>query len=160
MRKSALPAFLLCLLATSCAKDAAELAQDVGVIPAGCGANGARMQATIDGASYCASAHVHAIGTDDAVVVTGVDLAGNTLVLQADTLGVGDHLISEAQNGLLYMHMGTAYVVGPQQTGTLSITQHDPAARALKASFNASVYNEASGATRAVQGDIDVVYSE
>ena len=160
MLKYTTPAFLFCLLITSCAKDTAEVAQDLGVIPAGCGSNGARMQATIDGATYCASAHVHAVGTDDAVVVTGVDLTGNSLILQADTLGVGDHLISEAQNGLLYMHMGTAYVVGPQQTGTLSITHHDPATRTLKASFNASVFNEASGAIRAVQGDIDVVYSE
>lgn len=160
MHKSALPALLLSLLITSCAKDTTELAQDVGVIPAGCGTNGARMQATVDGASYCASAHVHAVGTDDAVVVTGVDLAGNSLILQADTLGIGDHLITEAQNGLLYMHLGTAYIVGPQQTGTLSITHHDPATRTLKAAFNASLFNEASGATRTVQGEIDVVYSE
>lgn len=160
MHKYALPAILLCLLATSCAKETTELAQEVGIIPAGCGSNGARMQATIDGASYCASAHVQAVGSDDAVVVTGVDLAGNSLILQADTLGIGDHLISEAENGLLYMHLGTAYVVGPQQSGTLTITHHDPATRTLRASFNASVFNEASGATRAVQGDLDVVYSE
>jgi hypothetical protein len=153
-----IPLFLaIALVLASCAKD--ELAREVGLVPATCGTDGARLSATVNGSSYCASAQLVATGDSTTVIVTGVDLSGSTLVLQFDTLAVGTHVVTEAANGLLYMHNGTGFVVGPGQTGTLQITAHDASAHRLKAHFEAVLFNEASGTTRSVEGEVDVTYT-
>jgi hypothetical protein len=135
---------------TACVKDTEDLAQDLGVIPNGCGSDGARFQATVDGNSYCASAQVIATGEGFSVTVTGVDLTGNTLVLQEMT---------EASNGLLYMESGTTYVMLPGNTGTLTITEADTTAHILKATFDAILHNDASGDARHLAASLDVVYT-
>lgn len=162
MRTSQLAFFLFfavigCL--TACVKDTDDLAQALGVIPNGCGTDGARFQATVDGNSYCASAQVFATGEGFSVMVTGVDLAGNTLVLQADSIAVGQQEMTAASNGLLYMESGTTYVMLPGNTGTLNINEADTTAHILKATFDAIIHNDASGAARHVEASLDVVYS-
>lgn len=144
---------------TACAKDTTELAQDVGILPSTCGSDGARVQATIDGASYCGNAQIIATGSEGTVIVTGVDLSGSTLVVQADSLAVGEQAITDATNGVLYMQGNTPYVVMPGQPGTLTITQVDTTAHLLKANFSVTLHNEMSGGTHAVQGSLDVVYT-
>lgn len=144
---------------SGCAKDTAELAQDAGILPSTCGSDGARIQATIDGASYCGSAQVIATGSEGTVIVTGVDLTGSTLIIQADSLVVGEQAITDATNGVLYMHNSAPYVVMPGQPGTLTITHVDTSAHVFKANFNVTLHNEMSGGTHAVQGSVDVVYT-
>lgn len=144
---------------TSCMKDQQEVAQDVGLLPSGCGSDGARLEASVDGVGYCANMQLLATGSDGSVIVTGVDLEGNTLVLQFDELAVGAHVISEASNGALYMQLGLTYIVAPGTEGQLIITTHDPEAHRLKASFDVPLFNETNGVTRVVSGDLDVVYS-
>lgn len=148
------------LLLAGCMKDTEELAQDMGVLPSTCGSAGARMQATIDGSSYCATGQVIATSDGSSAVVTGVSLLGTTLVLQLDSLGLGTQAMTEASNGLLYMENGTSYTIMSPDQGSLSITHVDTVARALKADFEAVLRNEMSGATRAVQGSLDVVWAE
>ena len=145
---------------TACQKDTTEVAQDVGVLPQGCGSDGARLQATVDGNSYCASAQVVAVGEGFSVTVTGVDLTGNTIILQADSIGMGTQPITEANNGILLIQNGTTYVVLPGNSGTLHITEADTTAHVFKASFDVTLQNDVSGQSRAVQGSLDVVYTE
>lgn len=147
------------LFLTSCEKDTEERAQDAGILPTTCGSDGARLQATVDGSSYCGSAQLIAMGEDSTVIVTGIDLTGNTLVVQADELVVGEQVVTDASNGVMYMQGNTPYVVMPNDPGTLTITQADTTAHVLKASFNVPLHNEMSGGTRAVQGTLDVVYT-
>ena len=111
--------FVIALPFQSCVKDTAEIAQEVGLLPAGCGSDGARLQATVGGSSYCATAQLLAVGGEGSVMLTGVDLSGNTLILQLDTLGVGTHAITEASNSMLYMQTGSSFVSGPDSEGTL-----------------------------------------
>lgn len=158
-RRSLLIAGLLPLLA-SCLKDSEDLAQQAGLLPESCGSAGARLQATIGGSSYCASGHVQAVGDAHGVVVTGVSLAGVTLIVQLDSVALGTQAITEAANGILYMENGTAYTVLPGQSGALTITAADTAAHALKAGFSATLGNELSGQTRAIQGDLDVIWAD
>ena len=146
-----------CLAA--CVKDTEDLAQDLGVLPNGCGTDGARFQATVNGDSYCASAQVIATGEGFSVTVTGVDLTGNTLILQADSIAVGQQEMTEAGNGLLYMESGTTYVMLPGNTGTLTITEADTTAHILKATFDAILHNDASGDARHLAASLDVVYT-
>jgi hypothetical protein len=150
---------LLALSLVSCAKDSVDVAQDLGLLPNTCGSDGARMQASVDGDSYCANAQIIATGDGAAVIVTGVALSGGTLVLQLDTLAIGDHAMTEAANGVLYMQHGTSYTIAPGASGTLSILIHDAQTRRLKATFSAPVFNELNGLTKQLQGEVDVTYS-
>jgi hypothetical protein len=150
---------LLVISFSACGKEALDVAQDVGILPSGCGSDGARLQASVDGEDYCASAQVLAIGDGTSVMITGLDLLGNTLVLQLDTLGVGEHAMTEAANGVLYMESGNSYTVAPDVSGVLSISSHDPATRTLKASFAVPVYNALNGVTKQLQGNLEVGYS-
>ncbi len=152
--------FALAVLLTSCMKDQQEVAQEVGLLPSGCGADGARLEASVDGNGYCADMQLIATGSEGSVIVTGVDLAGNTLVIQFDELAVGEHAITEIGNGVLYMQLGLAYIVAPGTAGTLHITSHDTEAHRLMASFDVSLFNETNGVTRVVSGELDVIYTE
>lgn len=154
-----LPLAIIAIALVSCAKDTTEIAQDTGILPSTCGSDGARIEATVDGNSYCGSAQVIATGEESTVIVTGVDLTGNTLIVQADSLAIGVHEVTDANNGILYMAASTPYVIMPGDPGTLTITQVDTTAHVLKASFEAQLHNEMSGAVRQVQGSLDVVYT-
>ena len=143
-----------------CAKETQELAQEVGLLPSTCGSDGARLQATVDGSSYCANAQVIATGGDGSAFVTGFDLTGSSIILQFDTLGVGTHAITEAANAVVYMQAGASFVVGPDQGGTLTITEHNPDTHRLKATFQTSLFNAMNGQTRTVEGNVDVIYTE
>jgi hypothetical protein len=150
---------VLALSLASCAKDSVDVAQDLGFLSITCGSDGARVQASVDGDSYCANAQIIATGDGASVIVTGVALSGGTLVLQLDTLAVGEHAMTEAMNGVLYMHLGTSYTIAPGGQGTLSILIHNAGSRRLKATFSTPVFNELNGLTKQVQGEVDVTYS-
>lgn len=150
----------LSLLLAACAKEAEDLAQDSGVLPSSCGSAGARLQATIGGASYCANGQVIATGDGASVVVTGVSLLGTTLIVQIDSVATGAFTVTEAANSLLYMENGTSYTLLPPDAGTITITHADTLARSLKADFSATLRNEMSGASRSVQGQLDVVWTD
>ena len=150
----------LAITLTGCIKDAEEIAQDTGVLPSTCGTQGARLQANVNGSVYCANGQVVATGNGASAVITRVSLMGTTLIVQVDSLGLGAQPITEASNGLLYMENGTSYTIMPPDQGQLNITMLDTAARALTASFSATLRNEMSGSTRAVQGELDVIWTE
>lgn len=151
--------FALSILAQSCVKETQEMAEEVGLAPATCGTDGARLQATVGGASYCATAQVIATGGNGSVLVSGLDLTGGALVVQFDDLAVGTHAITAAENGVMYMSMGSTYVVGPDQTGSITITEHNADTHRLKATFEATVMNTASGLLKSVSGNVDVIYT-
>lgn len=157
-RHIALLVTVLALL-TSCMKDSDRLPQQAGSLPATCGSAGARLQATVNGGSYCASGQVTAVGDGHSVVVTGLSLSGATLIVQVDSLALGTQAITEASNDLLFMENGNTYVMLPGQTGSITITAVDTTARVLKASFSATLGNEMSGVNRAIQGDLDVIWT-
>ena len=147
------------LLLASCAKDTVDAAQEVGLLPGTCGSDGARLQATTGEGAFCASAQVMAVGDGSSVTISGFDLTGTSIVLQVDSLGVGDQPMTEAQNGLLYMRSGTTYTNGPNAAGTLTIEMHDAASRRLKGTFQSELINVQNGIEQNVQGQFDVTYT-
>lgn len=157
--RTILPLVIVTILLSSCAKDAVEVAQEVGVLPSTCGTDGARLQANTGDGEFCASAQVMAVGDGTSVMISGFDLSGASIVLQVDTLGVGVHSISEAENALLYMQMGATFATGQNSAGELTITLHDETGRRLKGSFAADLINAQNGVVRTVQGTFDVTYS-
>ncbi|MEO8591012.1 MAG: hypothetical protein ABI432_16660, partial [Flavobacteriales bacterium] len=150
-------ATMLCLAA--CVKDQEDVAQAAGITPSTCGIAGTRLQATVDGASYCANAQVIATSDGSTAMVTGVDLLGSSIILQLDTLAIGAFPMNEMENSALYMHTGTAFVMDPAHPGTLTITEHDTTTHSLKAAFEVILLNDLNGSTRVLNGDFDVTYT-
>ncbi len=160
MRKSfPLGSLVIALSLVSCAKDVQEVAQDVGLLPSGCGSDGARLQATVGETSYCAGAQILATGDGSSAIVTGIDLTGNTLVLQLDSLVTGEQVMNEASNSILFMQTGTTYTIAPQVEGTLNILLVDTLNRKLKATFQVPVLNTVNGVTKQLEGEVDVTYT-
>jgi hypothetical protein len=147
------------LLLTACVKDTKEIAQEVGLLPAGCGSAGARLQVNEGGNTFCADMQLMATGDGSSVIITGVDLGANSVVLQVDDLAVGEHPMTEAANGVMYMLTGVAYTVAAGAEGTLNILEHDAENRRLRATFNAPVFNELNGINRQLQGQVEVTYT-
>lgn len=150
-------AVFTCMVA--CTKEEADLAQSTGILPATCGTAGARLQATVDGASFCATAQLIAMGDESSVMVTGVDVTGNTILLQVDTLATGVFSISALENAMVYMHTGTNFAVDPAHPGSLTITHYNADEHTIKAAFAVTLLNELDGATRTLDGDFDVTYT-
>lgn len=158
MRTIALLAFLASpFLLASCMKDAEDAGRSLGLVTP-CGADGARLEGQVGGSAFCASAQLLAVGDGASVMVTGIALGGASLVIQFDSLAVGQQAVTEASNGMLYTEAGSMYTVMPQQPGLLTITHADTAARILKAAFEAVLHNEMSGQARAVQGSLEVTW--
>jgi hypothetical protein len=153
--------FAVTLLAgmTSCAKEAQDIASDVLPTPSTCGQAGTRVEATLDGASFCANAQVLAVGDGSSLMITGVSLLGNSLVLQIDSLGLGTQAISDADNPMLLMQAGSSFVSTATYPGTLHITLVDTAAHRFTATFDVTLRNEENGSARHVQGTADVTWT-
>lgn len=149
----------MAFMATGCAKQAQDIAQDLGLIPNECGVNGSRVSANFSGDAYCANAQVIATGDGSSIMVTGIDLSGATLVIQLDTLAMGQHPIDEARNAVLYSSMGSTWTVPAGAGGQLNIEAHDAQARRLKASFSAPVQDALSGTPRTLEGTLEVSYT-
>lgn len=155
----------LLLLSTSlftlvaCAKAGKKVAEELGLVPSTCGSDGARVQAEIDGASFCADANITAMSDGTSASITGIGLLGNTFSVQLDSLAVGTRTVSEATNSILFMQAGTPYVVIGDSAGWLAIDHHDAAARRLKARFQATVFNEMNGRSKPLSGSVDVTYT-
>lgn len=154
-----LAALLLTTMLVSCAKEPQDLVENVISGGDDCGQPGARIEATVDGSSFCANAQILAVGDGAGLMLTGVGLLGSSLVLQVDTLGLGAHAVTEAQNSMLLLQTGTSYVSTGEEAGTISITLADTVERRFTASFEATLRNEANGATRHVIGTADVTWS-
>ncbi|HRH36756.1 MAG TPA: hypothetical protein PK760_00330 [Flavobacteriales bacterium] len=162
MRKTITSAFIVTIIASTfiaCVKETEKAAQDTGILPTTCGSDGHRLQATIDGVNYCGNAQVIATGDSTTVIATGVDLLGNTIVVQADSLVVGEQAINMTSNGVLLIQSGSTYNVTPDHPGTLTISQIDTSAHVFKASFDVMLHCELSGVNRHVVGNCDVVYT-
>lgn len=144
---------------SACVKAGKEVAEEVGLLPATCGTDGARIQAEVDGHDFCADGTILAVSDGTSATITGVGLLGNTLTMQVDSIAVGSHVISEASNALLFLNAGTPYTSVGDSAGHLTILEHHPADRRLKVEFEASVFNEMNGTTQPISGSADVTYS-
>lgn len=160
MRHSNLLILLVSIITlTACAKAGKEVAEELGLVPSTCGTDGARIQATIGSDTFCADAQIIAISDGTSANVSGVGLLGTTLTLQVDSIAEGTFAVSEAENAVLFMSLGTPYVSMADQAGTLTVTGLDTVARRLKADLEVTVRNEMNGATKNISASIDVTYT-
>lgn len=144
---------------TACVKAGKEVAEELGIVPSSCGTDGARIEASVDGTTFCADGQIVAVSEGNTATITGLGLLGSSLSMELDTLEAGTHPINEARNAIMYMSLGTPYTSMADQPGTLTISSHDAANHRLKASFEATLRNEMSGATKPISGSVDVTYT-
>ncbi len=155
-----LSACLLVALLVSCTKNAKEVAEELLPIPSGCGQDGARVQATLEGSSFCANAQVLAVSDGASLMITGLSMLGTSLMLQVDSIAVGSQPIGAGGNDMLLLQTGTAYVPAPGQPGTLVVTLADTTAHRFTASYDITLRNEDNASTRQVQGTVDVTWTD
>jgi len=124
-----------------------------------CGADGARVQATVAGSDWCANASVLAISDGSSVTITGINLLGGTLVLQLDSLGTGIQAINEANNALMYMNASLPYTPLNTDPGLLTIASLDTAGHRVKGSFEVTLHS-AGGGSKPMSGAFDVQYTQ
>ena len=155
--KHLLPAIaFVALVMASCAKE--DTVADL-VSNGSCGTDGARMEATIGSADWCASGTVVANGSGGSAIITGISLTGGTLVLQVDSIGSGDQPITEADNGVLFTSIEGSYTVPQNGHGTLAITSFDPTSGRLKGSVDIGLRLNGDGLAKQVLGSFDVTLS-
>jgi hypothetical protein len=143
----------------ACAKAGKEVAEELGIIPSSCGSDGARIQATVNGNDFCADGQIIAVSDGVSVMITGIGLLGNTLSLQIDSIAEGTFPVTEAENAVLYMTVGSPYSSMPDHPGTITITGHDETTHRIKADLAVTVRNEMNGATKGITASVDVTYS-
>lgn len=152
--KHLLPAIALVAFAmAACVKE--DTVADL-VSNGSCGTDGARMEATVGGADWCASGTVVANGSGTSAIITGISLTGGTLVLEVDSIGLGDQVITEADNGVLFTSIEGSYTVPQNGHGTLTISSFDPTNGRLKGSLDIGLRLNGEGLAKQVLGSFDV----
>lgn len=130
-------------------------------MPAACGVDGFRLQATFDGSGFCPDASLFASEGAAVLTISGLDQQGRSLTLELDSLNVGTYAMSEDTNHLLHTtQFAVAYRTNNSTPGTLTITSHDVAARRIRGTFSASLSSELSPTPKSISGNFDVVYVE
>ena len=147
----------LFLLATGCAK---EVGEELGLIPTGCGSDGARLEAIVNGTSWCADANLTAAANGDEILVNGITITGGTLTFQLDSMAVGVHPLNEGNNSVLLTTFGLPYLSTDTDPGVITVLAHDTAANRLQAEFTVTLHTELDGSNREVSGSMDVTYVE
>jgi hypothetical protein len=145
---------LVTLLFASCAAD--ELV-DVVIPDEQCGSSGARMEATVDGSAWCANTSVIGLGDGSSVIITGISLLGGTLVLQADSLAVGPHVINEAENTVMFMNLSLPFTPLNTDPGQLIIATLDTTGHRITGTFDVTVHTDGGG-SKPISGAFDVNY--
>lgn len=148
------------VLVVSCGKEKQDLPTALGGGSTECGTSGARLQATFDGASWCANASLFAAFAD-ILTVNGITTMGSTLTMELDSLGVGTYAMSAESNRLLFTtNLGLAYNSSDAEPATLNITSHDAATRRIQGNFSGNLSPVLGGGDKAIAGSFDLFYVE
>jgi hypothetical protein len=125
-----------------------------------CGQDGARMEATIGGGSFCANASLIAQANDGTLMITGVSLTEGSLVISIDSMAVGTQALTEASNGALYTSIGGSYTVAQNDPGTITISFLDAAAHRAKGTCSVPLHLNGEGQVKQLEATFDVTWTE
>ena len=149
--------FAATLVFTAC-KDKEEEEIETPIV---CGLPNGTLKWTTDGTERCANASLFG---DYGIFLTvnGISLQGQTLTLELDSLSVGTHELSADANFMLYTDgLAVVWEVTNEQPGTITITSHNESTNRLEATFQATLVNPVSGATKTLSnGQLSLSYTE
>jgi hypothetical protein len=124
-----------------------------------CGQEGARVQATVGGSSFCANASVIAQSNGSTLMITGVSLTDGSLMLSIDSMAVGTQPITEASNGALYTGIGGSYTVAQNDSGTVTISTLDAGAHRAKGTCSVPLRLNGEGELKQLEASFDVTWT-
>lgn len=142
---------LAVLILNACVKE-----DPVDVLTPGCGSDGARVEATIGNSDWCANTSVMAHGSDGSAIITGVSLTGGTLIMEVDSIGIGQQPITEGSNAVLYTALEGSFTVPSMAHGTLDITNYDPTSGRLSGTVDVGLRLNGEGPSKQVAASFDV----
>jgi hypothetical protein len=149
--------FTTSVLFTSCKDEEEEVIET----PLVCSLPNGTLTWTTDGAERCANTTLFG---DYGIFLTvnGISSQGQTLTLELDSLSVGTHELSADANFMLYTDgLAVAWEVTNEQPGTITITSHNETTNRLEATFQATLVNPLSGATKTLSnGQLKITYTE
>lgn len=147
-------------LFVSCSKEKDDPATPAPSTPAACGISGARLQASFQGATFCANTFLFGdLGTH--LTVNGIASNGATLTLELDSLEVGSYEMDGSTNYMIHTSaMAMGYETVNTTPATLNITTHDTASNRIQGSFNGPVVEPVGGASAQISGTFDITYTE
>lgn len=129
--------------------------------PLVCGLPNGTLKWTVDGAERCANTTLFG---DYGIFLTvnGISSEGQTLTFELDSLSVGTHELSPDVNFMLYTdNLAVAWEVTNEQPSTITITSHNEATNRLEATFQATVVNPLTGASKTLSnGQLSITYTE
>jgi hypothetical protein len=158
MKQLHLLAALTLLLVTACNKDDDDPTTPTPA-PVVCGIDGARLQATFDGSSFCANASLFASEAGGLMTINGITQQGATLTLELDSLSVGTHAMTETTNTILYTpQLALAYAATDGAPASVTITEHNVSTRRIRGNFSGPLYSPIGGAPKSISGSFDLVY--
>lgn len=147
------------LALAGCQKDEPTPPIAPGPAPASCGIDGARLQATFDGAAFCANVSLFASDAAGTITISGMSTQGSTLTLEIDSMSVGTHAITENTNAMLHTTtLAMSYTAMDALPGTLTIESHDLVLKRIKGTFSASLQGAFGGPPKTIIGSFDVFY--
>jgi hypothetical protein len=125
-----------------------------------CGIAGARLQATFQGAAFCANASLFGdLGTH--LTVNGIASNGATLSMELDSLEVGAYEMDGSTNYMIFTSaLAMAYETVTPTPATLTIISHDTAANRIQGSFSGPVVEPIGSTSAQISGTFDVTYTE
>lgn len=149
--------FVAAVCFTAC-KDEEEVEVETPLV---CGLPNGTLRWTSDGTESCANATLFG---DYGIFLTvnGISSQGQTLTFELDSLSVGTHELSPDANFMLYTdNLAVAWEVTNEQPGTITITSHNESTNRLEATFQATVVNPVSGASKTLSnGQLSITYTE
>ncbi|HNR20115.1 MAG TPA: DUF6252 family protein [Bacteroidia bacterium] len=125
-----------------------------------CDLDGYQLKATVNGSNWCANQTLFA---DNAILLTinGIRDDGSTLTLEFDSTEVGTFVIKGDTNHILYTDaLALGYESTNDNPGTLTVTQNDKSNNKFKANFNVTLRNPVTAANVALNGSVEVLYTE
>jgi|CXWJ01.1.fsa_nt_gi hypothetical protein len=125
-----------------------------------CDLDGYQLKATVNGSDWCANQTLFA---DNAILLTinGIRDDGSTLTLEFDSTEVGTFVIKGDTNHILYTDaLALGYESTNDNPGTLTVTQNDKSNNKFKANFNVTLRNPVTAASVALNGSVEVLYTE
>jgi len=160
MRHATQLLLLTAFLFVSCSKDKDDPATPAPSTPATCGIAGARLQASFQGATFCANTFLFGdLGTH--LTVNGIASNGATLTLELDSLEVGSYEMDGSTNYMIHTSaMALGYETVNATPATLNIASHDTASNRIQGSFSGPIVEPAGGTSAQISGTFDITYTE
>lgn len=161
MARAALFLVPFALSLVACEKDDDAAPSPSVPTPVVCGIDGARLQATFAGESFCANASLFGDLGADMITINGITTGGSTFTLELDSLEVGSYTMGADANHAVYTTgLGMGYETTNATPATLTIASHDTGTNRIRGSVSGPFTEPLGGSSSSMVANFDITYTE